>query len=689
MRHLQSNVVAVLGILCAVNAVAAAEVKIEEKVVGPAWEQGITYTLSPNGLHLATAGPKGSRFVVTVDGVEGEKFDEILQAASDVTIVYGDDGYPMAQQVKRVRAVAFSPDGLRHAYAARAGKDVIVILDGKECFRGPYYAPDPNTVGFLSFTPDGKHLLFQARESSFDHFKLMMDGKPVTPGLGAPWYATNQPPYPFFSADGARWGLFGNKPKTIDGGGELFLMIDGKDVGYTSRRVMFTPDGKHVVCDVRAGDAGKSNALLVDGQPILTVPSAIDRFMVSSSGDIAAIASAEPGKKQLYLNGNAVSGTENIQDVIFSPDGKHWAARCASSPSWYVVVDGKKQQSYDMVHAIAFTPDSSKCVYLAQAGAKEFVVTNGEEDNGSQNILVRPMFGKSGNHIAYCARNGSGKFSVIHDGKTLPECRSVNGLTLSPDGARYAYYSENHVPGSYTPKVQLIVDGEAKDGGRPYNVLFSPDSKHVAAMSSATDGKPAIYLDGQFVPIPKGLEGAVLQAFTPDSQHLLIKGNERSKDGSKSFDTYYLDGQRVAQFQLTNRDFVWPDKATPTQLWEIQSDSSVVVVGAEAIETAEGPMKRVNATPAPGTSIATWIADLATAQAKAIADAAQAKTDAEAAQAKAAADAAQARADAAKAKADAAKAKADARAKASADAAAARLKARADADAARKAKQAK
>lgn len=62
-------------------AAVSAEVKIEEQIVGPAYDNGMTYILSPKGLYLATVHPKGSRFAVTMDGVQGLPFDEILKSA--------------------------------------------------------------------------------------------------------------------------------------------------------------------------------------------------------------------------------------------------------------------------------------------------------------------------------------------------------------------------------------------------------------------------------------------------------------------------------------------------------------------------------------------------------------------------------------------------------------------------------
>jgi WD40 repeat protein len=575
----------------------AAAVKIEEQVVGPASEPGTIYWLSPKGLRLATAHPKGSRFVVTVDGVEGEKYDEILKAAAKVETRYDNRGNPIIENVMWKVPVAFSPDGSHHAYAARLGKEVVVILDGKEIYRTPHSLA-VEVVARLSFTPDSKHLCFYAHTGeTMGSYRLMMDGKPVTPTF------VGTPPL-IYSADGTHWALQGNKPMKDN---EIFLVVDGKVQNYTGQRYQFMPDGK-LVC-TKSGD-GKE-AVLVDGKPLMAAAQ-IDKTVISPNGDIGVIAYASGGKRGLYINGKPAGG-ENVMSVIFSPDGKHWAASCVSSPSFYVIVDGKKHQEYSMVRSIAFTPDSSKCVYIAESGQKKFVVINGEEDEGGTHISIEPMFGKSGGQVAYCNVQAWQVMNVHHGDKIVPKMRQVSELTLSPNGARHAYYNALDAMSG-----QLIVDGEVKGGGTAYkdSILFSPDSQHFVAMSSApSNGRRAICLDGKFVPIPKGLDQYTKPlGFTPDSQHLLMRGQEIAKEGGYYMDKYFLDGQYVAQFFAGgifsgilqgNRQLTMQ-----SEFWEMQPDGSLLIIGHENFQENKrgGVVKRVKITPDASTSLATWIA---------------------------------------------------------------------------------
>ena len=89
--------------------------KIEEKILAPLQDRA-KFEVSPHGVHVATIEADGSRAVVYYDGVEGPKFDEILPQGSN-------------------SSVAFSPDGNRYAYCARAGNQFVVMVDGKELVR--------------------------------------------------------------------------------------------------------------------------------------------------------------------------------------------------------------------------------------------------------------------------------------------------------------------------------------------------------------------------------------------------------------------------------------------------------------------------------------------------------------------------------------------------------------------------
>ena len=64
-----------VALLTAVNC--NADVKVDEQMMAPAgW---IGAAVSTHGVHVAVLAMKGSRSVVLVDGVEGPKFDQLIE----------------------------------------------------------------------------------------------------------------------------------------------------------------------------------------------------------------------------------------------------------------------------------------------------------------------------------------------------------------------------------------------------------------------------------------------------------------------------------------------------------------------------------------------------------------------------------------------------------------------------------
>ena len=70
-------VLVLLGIFASVSAPALAA-NVEQELAGPTGEK-VKYVVSPLGGRLAAVGPKGSRVVVSVDGVVGPQFDRIVE----------------------------------------------------------------------------------------------------------------------------------------------------------------------------------------------------------------------------------------------------------------------------------------------------------------------------------------------------------------------------------------------------------------------------------------------------------------------------------------------------------------------------------------------------------------------------------------------------------------------------------
>lgn len=612
-----------VSLLAALNC--HAELKIEEKNVGPAFTPGVVYTLSPKGMHVATAHGRDGKTLVTVDGVDGPLMDRIFDSAAfGIVDKISEDGYYTHTELKWTGPVKFSPNGERHTYAGQIGQEVVVILDGKEIFREPF-SPTLAAVDLLQFSPDSKHLFFHNQTTnSYQSYRLIVDGQPATP----PFEGKQMP---VFSADGSRWCLAASKPRMMN---VKFLVIDGKEAGYAGERPQFTPDGKHVVCI--AGQMPKFT-LLVDGKEMVS-GQGIDKFVISPTGDIGAIVMpGSDGRRKLFLNGKPA--VDDAGDVVFSPDGKRMAVLGGLNQKAWVILDGQKHKEYWPIQSVAFTPDSSKCVYVAGIGEKSYVVVNGKEnDDGNVLLHYRPIYSVTGNSIIYESGFQMKRLSVYYNDHVESQSLANFNLTLSPDGQHYKYYRSDA-----DNLVRLIEDGATNApssmqmGGA---ILYTPDSKHFVAPLFQS-----FWCDGQKIVIPTTPSG-----FTPDSQHLILKGRDSTLDGVM-LNTYYVNGDLVAKFSA--RGSTWAGYGIP-KAWEQQPDGTIVFVGAvTGMERGYGPVKRITVMPDPARNYVAWLADLKTGEAKAAADAETAKVKAaeDAVAAKKAADE-KAIADAAKRKAD-------------------------------------
>jgi Tol biopolymer transport system component len=715
------------ALLNAAVATAFAQAKVDEQVVGPA-VQDAKYVVSLRGAHLATVAPKGSRVNVIVDGVAGPRFDQIVEISNGAIDwrPYKDID-PNSDERPQGGPVTFSKDGSRYAYLARLGQEWVIMVDNKESFRLPASGAVGAVAGIagmagntdvrMEFTGEsGKHLLFA--KSGFSGYELWVDGR-KWPGF----YQDADPLSPIISPDGEHIAY----PAQMDAdarNSKHALILDGKDTGYYGERPQFTPDSKHLICVSQNPKGGQ--AVLVDGKPVFAAEQIVGVYIAPvgnrlifeaySEGQSRLIVDGKPvmvNGKPVNLNGN--SGARGNK-VVFSPNGKRYAAICGQTPNAFVIVDGKKEQEYagissfgENAQTVAFSADSSKLAYIAQTqnaarGNGTFVVINGEESEGL-GLNTSFWFSPDGKRIAYAGDIGSAgqqKAFLSIDGKSQPldPKTQVQNFTFSPDSSRYAFRSAAGGMVFLDGKETGIVSaGSQKPGDTGFQ--FSPDSKRFAVRGGRpADGKNGLFVDNQLVFSPSSsYVNLQYQAFTPDSQHLLWVTQEpaigaKAAPGNSEY-VLYADGKPVARsdaaLNTTNSSVGTKFIPYPTNSWKMPRAWRANAAGQlNFIGVVDGDIKRHTITPAADASIASMIADIKAAEAKAITDAKAAKEKAEADKKAAAEARAKAEADAAaKAKADYdaqvaanAKARADAQSKAKADYDARVAKQKADYDAA-------
>jgi len=677
MKPTLSSLVLCVALVGAVENSVVAAPQVTETVVGPANEGGL-FVISQDGAHVAYVGLKGTRTVVSVDGVAGPVLEELFN---------GYIGSPGAQLLLhdanaggkfngKPTAVIFSESGGHFAYIGRQGNEYVVIHDGKEVGRG---ARNDLTLQNLplGISPKGKYVFWgeQKQVDGRGQWRLFVNGQP------GPW-AGHQDIKPVFSPDEDHYAY---NAGTIADYQKQLLVVDGKVAGYGGVQPQYTADGK-LLLTLKA-DGG--DVVLVNGKPAVAVNKPIIKIVPGTTGAHYAVivrkgtVNYEP-VGELYLDGKAVAGTDGAMDISFSPDGKHYALRCSNpeAHSFFYVIDGKKGGEYQNVaEKVSWSPDSTKAVYQITASGRNFVVVNTEEfpvqsvGSLTRDPIVFPVAG--GRYAFSSGDNGTRQYLTIVDGKNvLPANLSPNGDTFdfSADGSHWAMVT---MPAGRNDFAGLLVDGTLDQnlaigsftGGswitptrNPY-FLWSPDGKVLARVARHADNSAAgLYLNNSLV-FPSTL-GVGRPGFSPDSSHFYWQAAVKYPDRGPPYYHVYADGTSVAK--LSGDPFLGNKRA-----WVIDSDGGLTFVGVDG-----NSVKRYHVTPESGMTIEKLIADATAAQAKLAEEAAAAK--AKAAEDKAAADA--------KAKADATAA-AEKRKADQAAAAAAKHQAQVDAANAKKLKQ--
>jgi hypothetical protein len=583
--------------------------KVEETALAPLAPQA-RFFISPHGVHVATLENSGSRAVIYYDGVPGPKFDDIIGGNSN-----------LGGEV----SVAFSPDGKRYAYCGRSGSELVVMVDGSELMRSSESIEgqfNGSSCG-LGFTSNSQHLFMTQnvetstmRGGSFTRF--FFDGKPAALNTGSRTQSDGNVGgvHLSLSPDGNHYAYVATDPADEQ---KWSLVIDGKVAPYRGGAPQWTADSQHLYTILLTTVPGKGHVAeaMLDGKPIMRADQI--RLDVAPAGsmlvaEVSAATNTPRPLKFLVVDGKKVPSSEivplrgvNFDQVTFSPDGKHYAARFTNAQGHqYVFADGKAGQEYQTVDHIVFTADSSRVTYTAFTNGKPYAIIGDQESEACLPEPTPPVLDTHGTMIvartggragAICGLTGGGP-TMYMDGKTtrLPEA-AVAGtdLRFSPDGRHYAYRA-----GFQGGAQRLVLDGAVQmttNLGTPsmprYHYVFSPNSQHIAVDSAPpTDtGQLAsgLFLDGKYIPVAANT-GMTRLEFTADSKHIVWAQGVPGRNGWRIF----VDGKAVAE----------ADQAVPTTSkegwWDMAPNGSLMVLAQD-----DNNLKRITITPSAETSLVT------------------------------------------------------------------------------------
>jgi WD40 repeat protein len=276
-----------------------------------------------------------------------------------------------------VGTIHLSPGGAHTLYAARRGEESFAVFDGEE---GPKYSNVE--IDYESpFSPDGRHYAYAA------------------------WRA-------------------------VGPDSEKFLVVadgtEGKLYDYVTA-VTYTPDGAHLLYVAYDRARGKS-FLVRDGEEGAAYDNLPDtsgiRFSTDGKRLYFRLRKEEGGKDGVVVDGRAFSYDE-IKDVEFSPDGRHFVLKAQRGRGWVMVVDGAESEVYEpdgekgeVVWSrdgrLAFGTEGGRVAYVGRKGGKEFVVLDGAA-GASYDAVANLGFTPDGRHVVYTARR-AGKSVVVVDG---------------------------------------------------------------------------------------------------------------------------------------------------------------------------------------------------------------------------------------------------------------------------------
>jgi hypothetical protein len=555
--------------------------RIEEKILAPVQDRA-KFEVSPHGVHVATTETDGSRAVVWYDGVEGPKFDEILAAAGG--------------------NVAFSPDGNRYAYCARSGAQYVLIVDGKELVRGSESQGGRcgGQNSNLGFTSNSKHVYFFADlhvETPADrtYTRFVFDGKPEIPNGPMQGVA--------FSPDGDHYAYIWND---VNRQRPWMLIVDGKPAPYQGGSPQWTADSKHLYTQRSTPPNGTE--LLFDGRPIakafnftVYIPPVGDMVVVAVTGGT----NFHPFSF-LVVNGKKVPGSDTVErgaisKVVFSPDGKHYAAIIGDLNNHLcVMVDGKRGQEYTSIDKLTFTTDSSTVVYTALVNSKVFVIV-GDQEFGQPLGAPVPILSPVGNRVgAFIATDGTPH--LLMDKKiTALNARGGSDLSFTPDGAHYAYFAVDGLGGRLVidgaPQPQSALSNDSIDLQTPgaLKYIFSADSKHVAHFAipptPTGDYQRGVFLDGKYVQISADGTNTAL-TFSPDSKHLFCIHQYGDRPHR-----VFIDGKPLVDFFAAGNSV-----SSVAGWWDFAPDGTLSFLAQD-----DNSIKRITITLSDQTSLATML----------------------------------------------------------------------------------
>jgi hypothetical protein len=333
------------------------------------------------------------------------------------------------------------------------------------------------------FADGGRHFAVAARQG--DRWQVLRDltPGPAWAGVAAMTFDRGGERLAYAAQDGGRWRVVADKVvgAAHDAIGEpIAFSDDGARVGYVA--VDAKPDRcARVVVAGAAGGCWRGVTALAVG-----CSAATDTYV------------AVDGAARVVVRGGAPVGRfEDVRELHGARCGQRWAAIVRTLEGQHALVDGVTSAPAREVAPPTFAPGGRRLAYAVQRDGWAMNVDG--VDGERFESIGPPVFSADGNHVGYLGERQGQRWLVI-DGATRAAAPSAFGLTLGPDGRRFAYVTGSAAnPGVVCDGVAYPFPMVVED-----TVSFSRDGRHWGVLAGnpaerrlfiAVDGRPARRLD--------------------------------------------------------------------------------------------------------------------------------------------------------------------------------------------------
>ncbi|ACH38177.1 lipoprotein, putative [Citrifermentans bemidjiense Bem] len=247
---------------------------------------------------------------------------------------------------------------------------------------------------------------------------------------------------------------------------------------------------------------------------VLTPPGSSDpaKIVVNEEGKGAVYVAYRNGKSVVVHNGRSGPEYDKVANVSLSPDGQHVAyGVTVQEKQRRIVWDGREGDVYVDVWNPVFSPDNRHIAYIAQIGEDSHIVVDGSITGAYPSLLSgNPVFAADASHVAFHLTPGAGgKGRLVVASRDLKHLKSwdcVNHeMVLDADRTRAAAV----VPAEGKQRaviVSLLNPEEIKEGPLYEEVTgltLSPDGASFAYVA-VKEGRRYLVLDGKEEPLPEG-----------------------------------------------------------------------------------------------------------------------------------------------------------------------------------------